>query len=370
MSGKPRVIVLGGCGFIGRNLVQYLAENGLASKIRVADKMLPDLAGLSKKQTEIFKSDLVDFKQANLSREAMVAKVFDTADGKWDYVFQLAGETKYSQTDEVYKENIIDVSTTCGNAAAKAGVTKFVEVSTAQVYDADKKASKEDAKLSPWTGLAKYKLKGEETLKTINGLNYVVLRPAIVYGPGDKLGIAPRIICGAVYKYTNEVMKFLWTADLRINTVHVHDVVRALWYLTTNGASGDIYNLADKNSTDQGKVNQILEKMFGIKTKFAGKMLMQLASKLLSNMDEITKTVNEKHVTPWSKMTKEAGINITPLSPYLDQELLYNKHLSIDGSKIESIGFKYERPTMTQEYLNEWVNYYIAIGLFPKGYIQ
>jgi nucleoside-diphosphate-sugar epimerase len=70
MSAKPRVIVLGGCGFIGRNLVQYLAENGLASKIRVADKVLPDLAGLSKKQIEIFKNaDLVDFKQSNLARE-------------------------------------------------------------------------------------------------------------------------------------------------------------------------------------------------------------------------------------------------------------------------------------------------------------
>jgi len=183
------------------------------------------------------------------------------------------------------------------------------------------------------------------------------------------LGIAPRIICGAVYKHTGETMKFLWTKDLKINTVHVQDVVRALWYLIDHGNSGDIYNLADKGDTDQGKVNAILEKMFGIKTKFAGKMLMQLASKLLSNMDEITKTVNEKHVTPWSKMTQAAGISITPLSPYLDQELLYNKHLSVDGTKIESIGFKYERPVMTQEYLNEWINYYVALNLFPKDYL-
>jgi len=76
MTTKPRVIVLGGSGFIGRNLVQYIAENGLASKIRVADKVPAELAGLSKKQADIFKSDLVDFKQANLARENHVAKVF------------------------------------------------------------------------------------------------------------------------------------------------------------------------------------------------------------------------------------------------------------------------------------------------------
>jgi len=363
---KPSVLVLGATGFIGRNLVDYIVKNNLATVTSV-DKVLPETAYLSKEEESIFAK--ANFMQKNLVSPQSIASIWDNG-VEFDYVINLAAETKYGHNDEVYAERVEHLSLACAAEAAKHKVKRFIEVSTAQVYEPTDSPKKEDGKLDPWTKVAKSKLKVEEGLKKISGLNYVIVRPAIVYGPGDKLGIAPRIICGAVYKYTNEVMKFLWTADLRINTVHVHDVVRALWYLTTNGASGDIYNLADKNSTDQGKVNQILEKMFGIKTKFAGKMLMQLASKLLSNMDEITKTVNEKHVTPWSKMTKEAGINITPLSPYLDQELLYNKHLSIDGSKIESIGFKYERPTMTQEYLNEWVNYYIAIGLFPKGYIQ
>ena len=73
-----------------------------------------------------------------VTRLAMVAKVFDVTDYKFDYVINLAGETKYSQTDEVYKENIIDVSVTCGKAAAKIGAKRFVEVSTSQVYSGDK----------------------------------------------------------------------------------------------------------------------------------------------------------------------------------------------------------------------------------------
>lgn len=66
----------------------------------------------------------------------MVNRAFEGE--KFDYVINLAGETKYSQTEEVYKENIIDVSVTCGKAAAKNGVKRFIEVSTAQVYSADK----------------------------------------------------------------------------------------------------------------------------------------------------------------------------------------------------------------------------------------
>ena len=38
---KPRVLVLGGTGFVARHFVKYLVDNDLASKIRVADKQLP-----------------------------------------------------------------------------------------------------------------------------------------------------------------------------------------------------------------------------------------------------------------------------------------------------------------------------------------
>jgi len=368
MASKPRVIVLGGCGFIGRNVVQYLAENGLVSKIRVADKVLPDLAGLSKKQHEIFKSDIVEFKQSNLAREAMVAKVFDVSEGGWDFVFNLAGETKYSQTDEVYKENIVDVATTCGKAAAKAGVKRFIEVSTAQIYDADKKPSSESAKSKPWTKLASAKEKAENALREINGLNLVIVRPAIVYGPGDISGVTPRLITGAVYKELKETMEFLWDKDLKINTVHVYDVAAALWFLTSSGNAGEIYNLADENDTTQGSVNSILEKMFGIKTDFMGNMKSKLATAVA--MKTVAETANEKHLKPWSDLCKAKGIVNTPLTPYLDEELLYNNAMSIDGSKITKIGFSYKHPKMTEGHLREVVTYFADLGFFPKDIVN
>ena len=64
MASKPRFLVLGGVGFIGRNLVQHLVENDLASKIRVVDKVLPPTAFLSPSQKAAFEK--VEFKQGNL----------------------------------------------------------------------------------------------------------------------------------------------------------------------------------------------------------------------------------------------------------------------------------------------------------------
>ena len=63
-DNKPRYLVLGGVGFIGRNFVQHLVENNIAAKIRVVDKVLPATAFLTPAQKAAFEH--VEFKQGNL----------------------------------------------------------------------------------------------------------------------------------------------------------------------------------------------------------------------------------------------------------------------------------------------------------------
>jgi len=368
MGDKPNVLVLGGVGFIGRNLVKYMVEKNLAAKIRIVDKVLPATAFLGADHQKAFDNPIVEYKQGNLTNPASINKSFTIEGGsKFNYVFNLAAETKYGQTEEVYNEKIFDLSTRCAAEAVKQGVDRFIEVSTAQVYESEKKPSKENAKLDPWTLLAKSKLKAEEALKNTSGLNLIILRPAVVYGPSDSSGIAPRVICGAVYKHLGEKMKFLWSEDLRINTVHVFDVCKALWHVASTPSikSGSIFNLADKYDTTQEKVNKHLEAIFGIKTGFHGSITSNILTKGFS-IKKLTEEVNDKHLKPWSDLCKASGIANTPLTPYLDSELLLNNHLSIDGTAIEGTGFKYEYPEMTESLLREIVDYFVKQNLFPK----
>jgi nucleoside-diphosphate-sugar epimerase len=363
---KPRILVLGAVGFIGRNFVTYLVENDLASKIRIVDKVIPKTAFLTARHQAAF--DKVEFLQKNLVNPASIAQCFEDPEGKYDYVFNLAAETKYSQTEEVYNERVYLLSVNCAKEAAKQGVKMFVEVSTAQVYDADKKPSDEGSKIKPWTLIAKYKLKAEEEIKAIDGLNYCIVRPAIVYGPGDITGITPRIIIGAVYKQLGEEMKFLWSKDLRINTVHVTDVCRALLLIAQKAKKGDIYNLADSGDTSQETVASFLRDIYQIKTDYQGSVISNFA---MLNLESVTEDINDKHLQPWSELCKAKGISSTPLTPYLDKELLYNNSLSINGSKITTeLGFKYEVPEMKKDLLLEVIKNFIEVKAFPSGLIN
>lgn len=362
MATKPRVLVLGGAGFLGRSVVNYLVENDCCSYIRVADKQPIQNVVMSNKIRESFSSPKVEVLQTNLCVQANVSEVFNTE--RFDVVFNTAGETRYGQPEEAYRLQIVEVTTKCAQEAATKGCGLWIEVSTGQVYDSDKKNNKEDAKLKPWTKMARYKLQAEEILKATAGLQYVILRPAIIYGPGDVSGLAPRLVCGAVYKHINKKMKLLWGGDLRINTVHVRDTVRAMWHVaTTRPARGTVFNLVDKGDTDQRKINDFLEELYGIKTTFYSKLASKVGTLKLS---EIAQAANEQHMGPWVTICKQHNMISTPLSPYTHKDLLKNHNLSLDGTAIEATGFQYTVPQVTAAGLREALQYWIDLGQFPS----
>jgi len=364
-SSKPRVLLFGGTGFVGRHLVKLLLNNNLVSKIRVVDKTPAALAYFTPEFKSLFESPLIEFVQANCSNAARVKKAFQPEEGgaKFNIVINLAAETRYGQEESVYKQMVFDVAVNVAKEAAIVGCDKFIEVSTAQVYEAGKKASKEKDKLKPWTKLAKYKAQAEEEIKKLKNLQWVILRPATIYGPGDLNGLSPRIICAATYTLSKSTMKLLWTGDMRIDVVNVEDVVNAIWLAVEKAAPGTIYNICDKSELTQKKLNEIFHELFGIDTGFWGSVLSNLAQLKIKDAAE---TANETHMNPWSDMLKASGITRTPLSPYIDVELLYNTPLSIDGTAIEALGFTYKHPTITSAHVLGAIKYWQDLQLFPQ----
>ena len=101
---RPSVLVLGGTGMIGRNFVTFLVQNNLASKVRVADKMIPVMGFMHPSVAEIF--DTIDFVQADLTKPAHIDKAF--ANMNVDYVVNFAAETRYGQPQQVGLHAIVE----------------------------------------------------------------------------------------------------------------------------------------------------------------------------------------------------------------------------------------------------------------------
>lgn len=370
MSDKPSVLILGGTGFIGRNLVSMLVTNDMCSSIVVADKNMPLTSFFCKEHlTPFANKELVKFKQSDLTKAVHVNKVFNEMDVSYDYVINLCGETRFGLTDNDYTIKIEETARACVQAALDSGtVKKWVEISTAQVYKPDKKPSTEESKERPWTKLAVAR-QNAETIVRESGIDYVVLRPAIVYGKGDLTGLSPRLVNGVVYQYLGEKLKFLWGDSLGLACVHVEDVCGAVWACCTGATeSGQVFNLADKANLTQGKLNKMLEQLFGIEAGYFGAVMSSLAKTKLTDVSE---QANEKHVPAWTRLCDEHKINNTPLSPYIDKELLYNNSMVVDGSRIETSGlYTYTKPEITVQLLAEQIKTFEAQGVWPGGFLK
>jgi len=359
-----KVLVLGGTGFIGRHVCAKLKEAG--NTVRVADKVPPGMAKLSPEHVTLFEG--IDFVQANLTNATHAAKAF--ADGPWEVVINLAGETKLGAPDAVYEESIVAIAKSATEAAKTAGgVKRWIELSTAQVYDAGKKASDEGAKCKPWTGVAKARLAAEEIVKA-SSLPFTILRAPFVYGPGDTTSITPRFICASTYVggRAGKEMMFLWGPDLAINVVHVEDVAGAVQHIaTTDATAGETYNIVDKTELTQGKLAKLLETLFGIKTDFMGGLKSKAATAV--SMKTVAEVANEKHMQPWADLNKEKGTS-SNLSPFLDPELLYNNSLSVNGSKLLETGFDLKHPELTIDECKAAIKYFVDLKQFPDGVVQ
>lgn len=91
--------------------------------------------------------------------------------------------------------------------------------------------------------------------------------------------------------------------------------------------------------TAQALTSRLMSETFSIDTGFHGTLISAFAK---INLDHVVDEVNEETLDPWAEMQKMAGIvDPTPLSPFMERELLRDMDLSIDPGLFErETGFK------------------------------
>ena len=172
---SPQVLVIGGTGFIGRRLVERLADDGVAVRVfsrgRGAGFERPD------GRVSVFTGDL--------KSPTDLAAAMDGV----ETVFHLARADE--KTWDGYLKNDVAVTRGIGEACLAAGVKRLIYTGTIDSYDAgqpDRPITEDtpfDENLEERNLYARSKAACEAVLKELEaqkGLNLVIVRPGIVIG--------------------------------------------------------------------------------------------------------------------------------------------------------------------------------------------
>ena len=119
---KPKVVLLGGTGFIGSHLICYLNENSLVSSLYYLDNHKPFVSLLQKgKEKGIFRE--CPRRKRSVERNLRAIKEIE---GKIDFVFDCwEGEREGEKEEQERRKRVVEVGLDVGRVCVEIGVKRF-----------------------------------------------------------------------------------------------------------------------------------------------------------------------------------------------------------------------------------------------------
>ena len=242
-----KVLVTGGCGFIGTNLLKYILENKLDWEVVNLDLLtyagnLENTIGFEEAYPGRY-----SFIRADIADPLGVDEVFQAHD--FDIVMNLAAESHVDRSIEdsgiFVRTNVLGVQVLL-DAAIKHKVKRFLHVSTDEVYGSlgNQGSFREDLPLAPNSPYSATKAAADllvrASIKTY-GLDAVITRCSNNYGPyqfPEKL--IPLMVVNAYYD--KELPVYGDGKNVR-DWIYVEDHCRGIAEVAENGKCGEIYNM-------------------------------------------------------------------------------------------------------------------------------
>lgn len=244
-------LVTGGGGFIGSNLVHALLEDG--QRVLNIDCMsynshLPDIP-----ESEYYTFKRVDLKTDDILSLLVTYNV--------SHIYHLAAQThvdrSFENSIEFSKDNVVGTHKLLEAVKEYGRVTKFLHMSTDEVYGQVFEHVSENALMNPTNPYAATKCGAEMLVRSYGhsyGLNYVIARGNNVYGPRQYPDKLIPIFLRNMFEHKDCHVHGDGSAQRHF--IHVSDVCSALKTIMHAGVSSDVYNIA---SPDEFTVNEIFD---------------------------------------------------------------------------------------------------------------
>ncbi|NQW29281.1 MAG: dTDP-glucose 4,6-dehydratase [Ignavibacteria bacterium] len=240
-----KVMVTGGAGFIGSNLVRYLLNN-TAMDIVIVDSLT--YAGNLESISDCLKSDRVSFNHVDISDKIAVDFLFTSTN--FVGVFHLAAESHVDRSivdsSPFYNTNVIGTLNLLDNVV-KHNTPRFVHVSTDEVYGSlttGEAPFTETNLLLPSSPYAASKAASDLLVRSYvvtHGADCVITRCSNNYGPyqfPEKL--IPLMILNA---FEGRELPVYGDGQQVRDWIHVEDHCAGLLAAFSLGKAGEVYNL-------------------------------------------------------------------------------------------------------------------------------
>lgn len=268
-----KVVVTGGCGFIGANFINYLLTSSeVQEDIEIINLDKQTYAGQGKniEHLSLDKDSRYSFILVDIADKNLIKYIFEKE--KPDVVFNFAAESHVDRSIENSNDFIMSNflgSVNLADCARRSSVKKFIQISTDEVYGSIENGSfDETARLNPTNPYSASKAAAELQLfsyfKTYK-FPLIITRSANNYGPyqfPEKL--LPLFITNLL---EGKKVPLMWSDEnpgLNIRDwLNVEDNCRAIWFVSKNGEIGETYNIPGENEKTNIEVTRKLLKNLG-----------------------------------------------------------------------------------------------------------
>ena len=249
-----RYLITGGLGFIGSKIIEKLSNDGhniycvdnedtydILSREQLDKLIAWRKRNWSHKNVQVINGDVLD--------RMVCLKAFGS---RPDIVIHLATYPRAKIVDQDPINGIPKVIGTTTNLlwhASKFDTKKFVYISSSMVYGDFVDGTREDSNTKPQNIYGEAKLTGERLTKLFakrDGLNYTIVRPSGVYGPGD---LPDRVVSKFFHKAMNNETIELHNGENKVDFTYRQDAAYGIIKAAESEVANTSFNITAGNAT-------------------------------------------------------------------------------------------------------------------------